>query len=249
VNTRQQLEPALSILVKPAASLEPAEWIRGQLLPWGTEVGTRVCGIVPLGFEAYVRIFHPAFGPPPERRIVRWKSVAEWSGCVVHPEMQWGPLSVPNPDSGPRPWHEDPLFGWCTRELMVPLCERLAEHTASPESIWFAMWTGYADVNAVTRGMLSFRLPAREYVLLHGPLRAAGEVITGPVTQSGPSIWWPDDRAWCVATEVDFRWTYVGGKIACIESLELEPRLEVLRTLPQHRGDLYSDRVNGAIQP
>lgn len=34
-----------------------------------------------------------------------------------------------------------------------------------------------------------------------------------------PSLWWPDDRTWCVATEIDFRWTYVGGSQVCINEI------------------------------
>ena len=26
-----------------------------------------------------------------------------------------------------------------------------------------------------------------------------------------PNLWWPDDRAWCVASEIDLDYTLVGG--------------------------------------
>ncbi len=33
------------------------------------------------------------------------------------------------------------------------------------------------------------------------------------------TLWWPADRAWFIATEVDFAWTYVGGTRALIDAL------------------------------
>ncbi len=36
-----------------------------------------------------------------------------------------------------------------------------------------------------------------------------------------PNLWWPEDRAWFVATEIDLAWTYVGGREALIEQLVL----------------------------
>ena len=40
--------------------MAPAQWIAGRLLAWGGDRGTRVCAIVPSGYEAYIRIFHHA---------------------------------------------------------------------------------------------------------------------------------------------------------------------------------------------
>ncbi|TMD41293.1 MAG: hypothetical protein E6I88_07925 [Chloroflexi bacterium] len=38
-----------------------------------------------------------------------------------------------------------------------------------------------------------------------------------------PNLWWPEDRSWCVATEIDLAETYVGGSDACIARI-LEDR-------------------------
>jgi hypothetical protein len=37
---------------------------------------------------------------------------------------------------------------------------------------------------------------------------------------------WPDDRAWCVAAEIDLAWTYVGGSVTLINDVLASPRLE-----------------------
>lgn len=40
-------------------------------------------------------------------------------------------------------------------------------------------------------------------------------------------FWWPDDHAWCVANEIDFDFTCVGGSPALIDDLLRLADLEV----------------------
>ena len=40
-----------------------------------------------------------------------------------------------------------------------------------------------------------------------------------------PDLWWPEDGAWCVASETDFTWTYVGGSRSLIDALCEHPQL------------------------
>jgi hypothetical protein len=56
-----------------------------------------------------------------------------------------------------------------------------------------------------------------------------------PAEQS-PSLWWPDDRAWCVASEIDFCSTYVGGSPALIERVLGDDRLEAIPVRLEDRG-------------
>ena len=43
-----------------------------------------------------------------------------------------------------------------------------------------------------------------------------------------PSMWWPADRAWFVATEIDGYSTYVGATAACVEAVLADPALGAL---------------------
>lgn len=67
------------------------------------------------------------------------------------------------------------------------------------------------------------RLPGRDYVLLEGPLSAATQIgnwgsPTWFLPQS-PNLFWPADRAWCAATEIDFDSTLVGGSTELIQAI------------------------------
>lgn len=81
------------------------------------------------------------------------------------------------------------------------------------------------------------RLPWRpDYVLFEGPLEAigelGGEVTWDPVDGDGiqdqpttsferqtPSLFWPEDRAWCAANDIEASFTLIGGTARLIDAL------------------------------
>lgn len=75
------------------------------------------------------------------------------------------------------------------------------------------------------------RAEHRAYFLFTARLGDVGAFEIGDWHQA-PSIWWPDDRAWCVATEVDGYSTYVGGSTECIEALIASERIEAIVVTP-----------------
>jgi hypothetical protein len=80
-------------------------------------------------------------------------------------------------------------------------------------------------------------LPGRNYVLFVGPLAGLPALMD---VQDGhsPNLWWPDDRAWCVATEIDLAWSYVGGPAALISDALANPRLEAQPASPDDKHQL-----------
>jgi len=74
------------------------------------------------------------------------------------------------------------------------------------------------------------RLPNRDHLLYSGePLDALAFVAD---KQQTASLWWPSDHSWCVATEIDLAWTYVGGSERIVTAVVSDPRLEALRVPP-----------------
>jgi hypothetical protein len=65
----------------------------------------------------------------------------------------------------------------------------------------------------------------------------------GPSWQS-PNLWWPDDRAWCVATEIDLMSTYVGGSHRCVRAVLDRPELEAAAVESSDGIAADSDAVN-----
>lgn len=73
--------------------------------------------------------------------------------------------------------------------------------------------------------------PGREYHLIGGSLDAISAFHFDGWWQP-PNIWWPDDRAWCVASDVDGYDSFVGGTRACIQAVLASPDLEALQIDP-----------------
>ena len=61
-----------------------ARWVEESLSDFGT-----LRALLPDGFPAYARVFHPANLDDNRERPVRWSTVASWSGRTVHPLMQF----------------------------------------------------------------------------------------------------------------------------------------------------------------
>ena len=236
--------------LSPCGDVRPADWVVAGVGPFGSGVG----GLVPHGFEAYARILHPAYAA--DGSPVTWAQVAAWSGGVVHPRVQFQALAGPVPRSGTaRPWAQEPDPGSLNPALLAALCDVLARHTKTPARCWFCVWDGYYDP-APEGATATFttdadpgeewesdvlaptippeiaegprvELPERAYLLLEGPLDAAGELAM-PLRPQSPNLFWPDDRAWCVTTETDLDSTYLGGTAALVTDILTDERLEAV---------------------
>lgn len=202
---------------------------------------------MPGGFPAYVRIFHPAYrragaGLAP----VRWAEIAAANGTRAHAGMQLGALTGCyryEETAQPGVFDAPPRNGMLEPELAAPLAATLAHHTASGDSCWFAVWNGWGGIRSDVPRAPTFAVPSREFHLLAGPVEAAVENLGEWPGQQSPNLWWPDDRAWCVATEIDFKTTYIGCSEACSDEI-LATELEAFPIDPDYGIDWRSDLVN-----
>ena len=85
-------------------------------------------------------------------------------------------------------------------------------------------------------------------MLLTGSLSAALQ-LDDPGALDGfspksPNLSWPADRAWCVATEIDFDSTLVGGSSDLIQTVLDAPGLDAWRVSPEDSLAADADHVN-----
>jgi hypothetical protein len=140
-----------------------------------------------------------------------------------------------------------PKRGSMPTGLQSRLVDVLRLHTSAEERCWFCIWDGWAGfAHRASRITEKLELPHRSYVLLEGPLAEIQSIKA--FGAPGPSLWWPDDRAWFVATEVDLQSTYVGGSEPCIHAIIGSPDLEALPARPQDNITAHSDRINRPVQ-
>jgi hypothetical protein len=237
--------------------------------------GGKVEQLVPNGYDGYVRVFHALTDA--EGKPATWAQVAEASGRVAHREMQWHRLiGLDKPPGGryvgPGPGSEgdwtgsDPDTGEMDAATLDALSAVLARHTDDTAHCFFGLGTIHGGVDQYYSGAVQLRWPARDFVILSGPLDAAGQMgyevpssgvarglaVGGrePVAPSTywfsqpPNLIWPADHSWFVQSEVDLDSTLVGGSRALVDDLLASPEIE---TWQVERGDsleAWADRIN-----
>ncbi|HEY5266715.1 MAG TPA: hypothetical protein VIJ40_07875 [Acidimicrobiales bacterium] len=252
--------------LKMSENVSTADWIRSRLSPWESRL---VSSIIPSGFESYVRILHPVALPQEGAPLVRWADVSRWSGVPLHPRVQWHEIALPEiaPPNEP-PWrNQGPREGTLYYPDVEALVEDLAPSTSTPQECFFCLWIGYFGGGAALVSLGSppeflpapaqpsklVELPNREYGLFEGALEAATILeLALSHHQQTPNLWWPLDRSWCVASEIDLPWTYVGGSSALIDRLLSDDRLEAIEVSPDdpHWNDIegwLSDLIELAV--
>jgi hypothetical protein len=224
-----------------------AQWIVARL----ASESYRVDMLLPEGFAAYLRLLHPIVAyTETGKQLIRWRELAARAGLTdLDRRVRFGTLaSYAGLDAS-----DAPLPGELPDDQLGALADVLADHTHSPDRCWFCIWEGYgppADAapdigrdqsclfarHAEPHPRPGMRAPeahaergatveaalGRRYRLYTGSL-AAVSTLGLPA-----SLWWPDDHAWCVATDIDLDSTYIGGSETLARALAHHPDLEVL---------------------
>jgi hypothetical protein len=254
-------------LMGPLPDAAPGKWVRERTTGEWFTVGS----LMPSGFPAYARIFHPAYRVVADQSeagdgaaplitpdgVTRWEAEVPWAdvaganGRRAHPAMEW--VSITGSErflqdlTQPGIWDRGPLEGSLPEDQSRRLIGVLGRHTTTPERCWFGLWEGYGNIEAPpTAGRLE--MPNRSMLLFRGPIDAWLAGAADPVSQS-PSLWWPEDRTWCVATDVDLMTTYVGATVECIDAVLVAPGLEAAPVTLDQPTTWDQDTVNPPPEP
>lgn len=273
----------------------PRDETAGQWVVDGLAPGNRVAALVPQGFQAYARIFHPAwrkFLHRGQRRKepVSWAAVAQQTGRVAHPLMQWPSIVVRPPIEEPAldmlvasgmTVVDDPDEGSFPKVVADALVEVLDAH-ARGGRLWCGVWAGFGYSYEKERPVLVAR--DREWYLFTGHADMIAKSYRGKTTpavyesaprarqrepiartqtaettsdpgaggdheefRQSPNLVWPDDRSWCLATDVDLDTTYVGGSSRLVEDLVGCAGLEVREVGADDGFTVDSDRINPPV--
>lgn len=224
----------------PETDVSPAAWIIDGVRPFGSGVGS----LVPGGFEAYARVFHPAQLGGVD---VRWSTVAEANGRVAHPGMEWvaitGAWRYLNDDVQPGLWDRAPADGSLELRTVSALARVLDEHS-SAQRYWYAFWEGYGVMPPSWERYPKVPMEQRAMYLFAGSRADAATTMPIFTWEQSATLWWPDDHAWCVATELDLMSTYVAASRSCVQAIRGCTELEAAEVAADQSLAWDGDRVN-----
>jgi hypothetical protein len=226
--------------VRWLADTSPANWINPLLHPPFVDTGS----IVPVGFESYCRIFHPIRSRELGSGMITWAELATRNDRHVHPEMQFHAISTPRGTPSPQTYERGigPEWGSLPLEERFELIRQLGPATQTRERCWFLMWEGFGDVSFGSAARVE--IGQRDYAMYAGPIEAAAISLNDRVPSNSPNMWWPEDRAWIVVTDIDFAWTYVGGHEDIIGRLVSSQTLEAFPCQITDKPFYNSDTLN-----
>jgi hypothetical protein len=223
--------------------VSPGAWIAAALRPFGEHV---VGSLVPPVFDHYVRVFHPAVRYVGDDDVeVRWTEVAVANRTLAHPVMEWASLTgsmdfFEDADQSPL-WDQAPARGHLPVVVADALVEVLRRHTRTPDDVFFGVWSGFGFIVGDAQ---TLELPGRDHWLVRGPIELAAANMAEEPSEQSASLWWPADRSWFVATDIDLVTTFVGGSAACADDLLGHPALEAAAVPADQRFTWDADTLN-----
>jgi hypothetical protein len=214
--------PPLLPLLEYVREPQAADWLRASM----TTFAESVASFLPGHFEAYVRIYHPfGYGNETAAPAPSWRELAAATGVELRDPATAEALAYRGTESGQAE------VGRLPPMLIAPLVEHLRRATTTAERCFFAVWEGHGALAAPLALEPTLELPHRRYHVFVGPIDGAHTSFSVvDFDHLSANLWWPADQAWCVATEIDFAWTYVGGPRSTIEALLKDARLEAVET-------------------
>jgi hypothetical protein len=215
------------------------DWLSRALAADG-QLSVGAC--IPACYTAYARIMHPLYrlSASGEPVPVRWGEIAATHGRTVDDEICFvgidgQPRERANRDDdtvetrGARPmWDIDAAQGYMPAEVCTALLPALRAATTSQQLVALvcdrfatADYSRYPIAGTFTlnfsRRCFAYQCTFDEiFQLVHEPY-----VIT-------PALWYPTDRAWCVATDIDHTWSYIGGTERLLHELRESNTLEIV---------------------
>jgi hypothetical protein len=196
--------------VQPLADLTPAAWLERGI----TGFDGLVRNVLPPSFDCYVRL--------EETDSVSFLDylARALKGHTTTPDSCWFAI-----------WDGWPLSSaW-----------RSAPRFHLPHRAYLLFRGGLADVATLSIEFACGGIEPEGSAVLHGLGRVAGEADYGQAAQAmraqgeycfAPSLWWPQDRAWVVAREVDADSTYIAGTCALGDKLVLDSPVNATHVAP-----------------
>ncbi len=227
-----------------------ADWIVSRVRNFEYDVGS----LLPVGFDSYARIFHPAQRLDGDAWVeVPWAHVAAANGRIAHACMEWNAITCDwhylHGTNQPGIWDTEPSVGSLPIPQAATLGGVLSRFTATPAACWFAVWEGSGAAAFPRETAPKVAMPHRPMFLFQGPIHGITTSFDKSPFDQRAHLWWPTDQSWCVATDTDLMTTYLAGSVECIEAILAEPELEAFPVTVDQKVTWDSDQINPTPTP
>ncbi|MDE0063233.1 MAG: hypothetical protein OXU72_10650 [Gammaproteobacteria bacterium] len=125
-------------------------------------------------------------------------------------------------------WITGPREGSLEPDLARTLQSVLARATEDSVPCWFGIWEGFGYLTQAQRAAPAIEAPGRRWHLFRAPVDHLERSFVDGFENQTANLAWPEDRSWCLATEIDAEVTYVGGSKKLISAILEAPGLEAM---------------------
>ena len=213
--------------------LEPdathADWWLDQLEPTRGRHPIPVGALVPSSLPVVCQVLHP--WKLPDGQHATWQQLAEVHGFADVGDLYENRPVATELDEARElagTFGSSPKEGALDEGTASALVDVLGQATTTPDEVFVAIWEGWGD-GSPERFPGAARLDTytdRNHFLLRGPRHGVLTAIDQRGSRLAAGLWWAADRAWFVATEIDFEWTFIAGGQELVERHCADDRLE-----------------------
>jgi hypothetical protein len=162
---------------------------------------------------------------------IRWKEIANFLGVPFEPQIchAWFRASMNDPTCWPR-FLCGPVEGNLDQEELSEMVSILRPFTGGQEC-----FIRFAEMPLIG---------ATKPMLFAGALDEVVEFGKENNYRFSPEYVWPTDRSWCVCSDFDFTFTFVGGPQELISAILASNEFEAFQIAPQTRIDYHVPMPN-----
>ena len=219
--------------------LNEFDWLARSL---ATDGRLSVGKFIPAGYPAYARIMHPPYliTSTGDTVSVRWGDIAAAHGGTIDDAIRgvdidgqprgcayWTTQEAENVGDHAM-WHKSASLGHLPEEICTAILPALRAATTSTQLFAF-VWEGFGGTDYLCRPVCGvFELHFSRHCFVYScTFDEVYRLVDEPFIIT-PALWYPTDRAWCISTDIDHTWSYIGGSEQLIDQLRNIDTLEIV---------------------
>lgn len=161
-----------------------------------------------------------------------WSACAGQAGVRLNASTQWESIAAGLSKAGQAVPAVAPCRGGLSRDELSLVLDAVE---CGPGRLYSAFWAGFGFIDRATARQ-AVPIGSEEYLVFEGIAEELLHVTWDGLWQS-PNYLWPQDRAWCLATNPDLDSSFLAGSARLVNRIVGHARIEALPAAPDTRVD------------